>query len=228
MSNQSVQIDIVAELRESISLNKMLLNSISVGFTSLSIVSGIIFPVLWQDRNVLTSLFLGNITSGILVIASSKKLSEVDKDGEVLEIVKEQNFLHHATSHALAIQDTLTDAYGSFNQPPYMSLLTQFPSVSQNAVNPQEVALQGLQQPEIMLQNSSLQDAGSIPDNLSLEVIVEALNRGIADSKIIEEIMGFKGRNYQEGKKYLEMIKRRCIISQQEQTTIEPVIAMGV
>ncbi|HEY9864743.1 MAG TPA: hypothetical protein V6D21_11260 [Candidatus Obscuribacterales bacterium] len=40
------------------------------------------------------------------------------------------------------------------------------------------------------------------------ELVVDALEDGYSDTKIVEELMGYKGRNYKKGKKVLSEIKR--------------------
>jgi hypothetical protein len=40
------------------------------------------------------------------------------------------------------------------------------------------------------------------------ELVIDALEDGYSDTKIVEELMGYKGRNYKKGKKVLSEIKR--------------------
>ncbi|SKB15691.1 hypothetical protein PL11201_790002 [Planktothrix sp. PCC 11201] len=40
------------------------------------------------------------------------------------------------------------------------------------------------------------------------ELVIDALEDGYSDTKIVEELMGYKGRNYKKGKMVLSEIKR--------------------
>jgi hypothetical protein len=61
----------------------------------------------------------------------------------------------------------------------------------------------------ITSQSGSKPEVGlSVEAEEMFELVVDALEDGYSDTKIVEELMGYKGRNYKKGKKVLSEIKQ--------------------
>lgn len=197
LANSGYKIDITAELSNALKTNKLLLQIIG-GFISITAISTGLGLSLLRDKNVTGGVICGNVFLATLLIATSKKLEDTDEKLQIIYRAELDALCHHVASGQMAKENVLTETYTNISNPQLFN-----PSIlPEGAVSTLPEGLQA--------SITVMEEPEELPEDLPLTVIVEALNRGVSDSKIIEDVMGYKGRRYNDGKRFLDIVKSRC------------------
>ncbi|SKB14209.1 conserved hypothetical protein [Planktothrix sp. PCC 11201] len=171
----------------------------------------------WHKFFRFTSITYAILASGTSLYLTTK-LGEIKPKIDAIKKREQAEFKHSLASDLFLAQGTNT-AIAQY-------LLTdRTTSLTSQGVSDSEVTLDGdttdfseetsgtSQTPEVG--TSDLPVRGSKPETgLSVEaeemfeLVIDALEDGYSDTKIVEELMGYKGRNYKKGKMVLSEIKR--------------------
>lgn len=149
-------------------------------------------PYLTNNYIIRYSCLLGGFILGCNVVLTSSQLLFVSQKAKALEKAVKENFgLDLVTTQML-----LEDQYKA-------RLLPQ---------NPEPEHIPERYEPQPIVQNNEIQEDNS--EYLEIEQskydgVLMALERGDSDSVIIQDVLGYKGRKYQQGKVILAEIKEQ-------------------
>ena len=186
--------------REFSNLNAQCVASLSIGFLGIVFVP-FLYPKIDDSSHIVVNLMAisGGLGLGAYAISKCTYLDESAGKLKALDNL-EKNLLKR--EWALQHQQGLN----------YLDSTQQTPIINVSSTEvpravPQEVPGTGTaEHTETALVTESELEPNEEPE-LELLAIKQAILAGIPESAIIKEIMGYKGRKYQEGKELLESIK---------------------
>ena len=148
-----------------------------------------------NHRLVRYSSLIISLSCGSLALYCGLKL---DKDNGVHQAtIKSQNDIkYHGLATEQYLEEKRLELIASYQLQEFQQELLPVTHVTPETSMNQEVT--ELQLPENQLVNRNLVTA-----------VTNAINDGLSDSKIIKEVLGMTGRNYQDGKTLLSQIKKQ-------------------
>lgn len=181
-----------------INRNKLHLTAISLLILGFFIWS--ITPFIANDQDSLNhrlvrySSLIISLSCGSLALHCGLKL---DKDNKIHQatIKSQDDIKYHSLATEQYLEEKRLELIASYQLQEFQQeLLPSRPVTDETPIN-QEVT-------ELQLHSNQLVDRNLVTS------VTNAINDGLSDSKIIKEVLGMTGRNYQDGKTLLSQIKK--------------------
>ncbi|MBP0020275.1 MAG: hypothetical protein J7647_22310 [Cyanobacteria bacterium SBLK] len=167
---------------------RTILYSLAIGGTLSGLLIWSITPFITQNKTLRYLSLIYTALAGSLTCFSSSVLINNRRIYKALDSSEIDDYLHQLATEQFRQQGYWENRATSAN------------------VNPEMLDLQGL--PE-NLPISGNGKNGNLHDPEMLAEVSEAINEGISDSRIIQNILGYKGRYYNEGRNLLKQIKNQ-------------------
>ena len=154
----------------------------------------------WHQGFRWTSLSLGFVAS-IIGLKCSDKLQHLKPKIDSLNEQEKREFTFDASSHLKLAQlrnlGIVQMMMGEVNQAKLQA---------DAVLNPE--LLEPADESSYNSRNSEVPDGTDPVTDDEIEEVLDAIKDGVSESKIIKEMMGFKGRQYSQGKQILEQLKK--------------------
>jgi len=188
--------------KDQILFNRKLLNVLAVAAFIASLFLWSVAPFIPssnsnRDKFVRYLSLICTILGGDILLSCGRKLERNQPLYKALERAEENVFIHQVATSQYAHEQEITE----LAKPTSQAAFPRFPSPENfsgpgNPENQRESDFSG-----------SGNSEENFPDQLDLEKISAAVKAGEPDSFIITDLLGMRGRRYQEGKELLEEIK---------------------
>jgi len=188
--------------KDQILANRKMLNAIAVVAFITSLFLWSVAPFVAtsngnRDKFVRYFSLICAILGGDILLACGRKLERNQPLYKALEKAQENVFIHQVATSQYTYEQEITKSA----EPSSQVAVPRFPP-------PENFS--GVENPENQRESDFSGSGNSeenFPDQLDLEKISAAVKAGEPDSFIITDLLGMRGRRYQEGKELLEEIK---------------------